>query len=77
MPRYMEFVSQVCWVNRGERKTYVIRQATSVWKKSATKQRTLERKLPMRLQRAKTPRNRERMAKKRLMRVKANMKRVK
>lgn len=29
---------------------YVIRTAVKVWKKSATEQRALERKLPMRLQ---------------------------
>lgn len=46
------------------------------WKKRAREQSMLERKLPMRLQRAKRPRKRERMAKKRAMRTKGNMKRV-
>ena len=46
------------------------------WKKSATEHRALERKLPIRLQRARRPRNSEHTAKKRPMRAKANMKRV-
>lgn len=55
---------------------YVMRQAVMVWKNSATEQRALERKLPMRLQRARTPRKSEQTAKKRPMRTKGNMKRV-
>ena len=56
--------------------THVMSAAVRVWKNSATEQRALERKLPMRLQRAKRPRNREQTAKKREIRTKANMKRV-
>lgn len=55
---------------------YVIRAALRVWKKSATEQRALERKLPMRLQRASAPKKSEQMVKKRLIRTNANMNRV-
>lgn len=64
------------WCNELGR-TYVMRHAVIVWKNSATEQRALERKLPMRLQRAKTPRKSEQTAKKRAMRTKGNIKRVK
>ena len=57
-------------------KAYVIKAAVRVWKNRATLQSALERKLPMRLQRARRPRKREQTAKKRPMRTKANMKRV-
>ena len=53
-----------------------MRAAVRVWKKSATEHIALERKLPMRLQSARRPRNRAHTAKKRPMSTKANMKRV-
>ena len=62
------------WILVG--KTYVMRHVVRVWKKSATEQRALPRKLPMRLHRAKRPRKREQAPKKAPMRTKANMKRV-
>ena len=69
------------WVEKksgfyGCRGTYVMRHVVRVWKKSATEQRALPRKLPMRLQRARRPRKREQAPKKAPMRTKANMKRV-
>ncbi len=60
----------------GEKGAYVMSAATRVWKNRATEQRAEERKLPMREQRARTPRNMEQTAKKRAMSTKANMKRV-
>lgn len=53
-----------------------MRHATTVWKSSATPHRTLEAKLPMRLQRANNPRNKEQTAKKRAMMMNANINRV-
>ena len=69
------------WVEKrsgfcGCRGTYVMRHVVRVWKKSATEQRALPRKDPMRLQRARRPRKREQAPKKAPMRTKANMKRV-
>lgn len=61
---------------RLEKGTHVIRAAARVWKNSATEHIALERKLPIRLQRAMRPRKREQTAKKRPMRMKANSKRV-
>lgn len=57
-------------------RTHVIKAAVRVWKKSATEQRALSRKLTILLQRARTPRKSEQAAKKRPMRTNANMKRV-
>jgi len=54
----------------------VMRAVVRVWKKSATEQRALPRKLPMRLHRASRPRRREQAPKKPPMKTKANMKRV-
>ena len=59
-----------------EGSTYVMRDAASAWKKSATEQVRLDRKEPIRLHRARRPRNRAQTAKKSAMRWKANMKRV-
>ena len=61
-------------IDRGE--THVMRHVVMVWKNSATEQRALPRKLPMRLHRARRPRKREQAPKKAPMRTKANMKRV-
>ena len=60
----------------GYRVTYVISAAVRVWKNRAIAQSMLERKLPIRLQRAKRPRNSEQTPKKSEMRMKANMNRV-
>ncbi len=56
--------------------THVIRAAVRVWKNNATEQVALERKLPIRLQRATRPRKSAQTAKKSPMMTKANMKRV-
>lgn len=56
--------------------TYVMRAAVKVWKKRATEQSPLERKLPMRLHNASRPRKRVQTAKKRPIRTNANMNRV-
>lgn len=53
-----------------------MRHVVMVWKNSATEQRALPKKLPMRLHRARRPRKREQAPKKAPMRTKANMKRV-
>ena len=50
--------------------------AVKVWKNKATEHSAPERKLPMRLHSAASPTKREQTAKKRLMKTKANMKRV-
>lgn len=47
-----------------------------VWKVNAIKPSNAERKLPMRVHRARSPRKSERTAKKSAMRMNANMKRV-
>lgn len=59
-----------------EEGTHVIKAAVRVWKNNATEQVALERKLPMRLQRATRPRQSAQTAKKSPMITKANMKRV-
>lgn len=53
-----------------------MRAAVRVWKKSATEHKALERKLPIRLQRARRPRRREQTAKNNPTRMNANMNRV-
>lgn len=53
-----------------------MRAAVRVWKNSATEMRALERKLPIREQRAKRLKKSEQTPKKRPMRINANMKRV-
>ena len=65
-------------IGKGEKEgsTYVMSDAASVWKKSATEQVKLDRKEPMRLHRARRPRNSAQTAKKSAMRWKANIKRV-
>lgn len=55
---------------------YVMRAAVNVWKNNAIEHSALERKLPMRLQRAMRPRKSEQTAKNRPMRTKAKAKRV-
>ena len=56
--------------------THVIKAAAIAWKKAATEQRALDRKLPMRLHKASRPRTRAQAVKKRAINAKANMKRV-
>jgi len=53
-----------------------MRAAVMVWKKRATETVALDRKLPMRLHRARHPRKSAEAPKKPPMRTKANMKRV-
>jgi hypothetical protein len=61
---------------RDRESTHVINAATSVWKKRAAAATALDRKAPIRVQRAKTPRKKEHTEKNRAIRMKANMKRV-
>ena len=51
-------------------------EAARVWKKSATEQVKLERKEPIRLQRARRPKKSAQAVKKSAMRINANIKRV-
>ena len=62
-------------IDKGE-VTYVMRDAASVWKNSATETRALSRKLTFLLHVASRPRKRESTAKKPPIRMKANMNRV-
>lgn len=55
--------------------THVIKAAAIAWKKAAIEQRALDRKLPMRLHKARRPTTRAQAVKKRAMNSKANMKR--
>lgn len=72
---FIVFLKTRYFSGRGKGKTYVIRLAVRAWKISATEQSALERKLPMRLHRARRPRKSEHMAKKSPMSAKAKVKR--